>query len=208
MTGMYRNPALDTEMLGLVPMVVEQSGRGERSYDIYSRLLKERLIFMVGPVNDQMANLVVAQLLFLESENPEKEISLYINSPGGSVSAGMAIYDTMQFIKPDVSTLCTGMAASMGAFLLAAGAKGKRFSLPNSRIMIHQPSGGSQGMASDIEIQAKEILYLRTRLNGIMAERTGQSIEQIAKDTDRDRFMSADEAVEYGLIDKVLTSRA
>lgn len=208
MTGMYRNPALDTEMLGLVPMVVEQSGRGERSYDIYSRLLKERLIFMVGPVNDQMANLVVAQLLFLESENPEKEISLYINSPGGSVSAGMAIYDTMQFIKPDVSTLCTGMAASMGAFLLAAGAKGKRFSLPNSRIMIHQPSGGSQGMASDIEIQAKEILYLRTRLNGIMAERTGQSIEQIAKDTDRDRFMSADEAVEYGLIDKVLTTRA
>jgi len=208
MTGMNRNPALDTEMLGLVPMVVEQSGRGERSYDIYSRLLKERLIFMVGPVNDQMANLVVAQLLFLESEIPEKEISLYINSPGGSVSAGMAIYDTMQFIKPDVSTLCTGMAASMGAFLLAAGAKGKRFSLPNSRIMIHQPSGGSQGMASDIEIQAKEILYLRTRLNGIMAERTGQSIEQIAKDTDRDRFMSADEAVEYGLIDKVLTSRA
>ncbi|WP_215409246.1 ATP-dependent Clp endopeptidase proteolytic subunit ClpP [Janthinobacterium sp. JC611] len=208
MTGMNRNPALETEMLGLVPMVVEQSGRGERSYDIYSRLLKERLIFMVGPVNDQMANLVVAQLLFLESENPEKEISLYINSPGGSVSAGMAIYDTMQFIKPDVSTLCTGMAASMGAFLLAAGAKGKRFSLPNSRIMIHQPSGGSQGMASDIEIQAKEILYLRTRLNGIMAERTGQSIEQIAKDTDRDRFMSADEAVEYGLIDKVLTSRA
>ena len=208
MTGMNRNPALDTEMLGLVPMVVEQSGRGERSYDIYSRLLKERLIFMVGPVNDQMANLVVAQLLFLESENPEKEISLYINSPGGSISAGMAIYDTMQFIKPDVSTLCTGMAASMGAFLLAAGAKGKRFSLPNSRIMIHQPSGGSQGMASDIEIQAREILYLRTRLNGIMAERTGQSIEQIAKDTDRDRFMSADEAVEYGLIDKVLTSRA
>ena len=208
MTGMNRNPALDTEMLGLVPMVVEQSGRGERSYDIYSRLLKERLIFMVGPVNDQMANLVVAQLLFLESENPEKEISLYINSPGGSVSAGMAIYDTMQFIKPDVSTLCTGMAASMGAFLLAAGAKGKRFSLPNSRIMIPQPSGGSQGMASDIEIQAREILYLRTRLNGIMAERTGQSIEQIAKDTDRDRFMSADEAVEYGLIDKVLTSRA
>nr|WP_038492087.1 ATP-dependent Clp endopeptidase proteolytic subunit ClpP [Janthinobacterium agaricidamnosum] len=208
MTGMNRNPALDAEMLGLVPMVVEQSGRGERSYDIYSRLLKERLIFMVGPVNDQMANLVVAQLLFLESENPDKDISLYINSPGGSVSAGMAIYDTMQFIKPDVSTLCTGMAASMGAFLLAAGAKGKRFSLPNSRIMIHQPSGGSQGMASDIEIQAREILYLRTRLNGIMAERTGQTIEQIAKDTDRDRFMSADEAAEYGLIDKVLTSRA
>ena len=208
MTGMNRNPALDTEMLGLVQMVVEQSGRGERSYDIYSRLLKERLIFMVGPVNDQMANLVVAQLLFLESENPEKEISLYINSPGGSVSAGMAIYDTMQFIKPDVSTLCTGMAASMGAFLLAAGAKGKRFSLPNSRIMIHQPSGGSQGQASDIEIQAKEILYLRERLNIILAERTGKTMEQIHKDTDRDRFMSGDEAAEYGLIDKVLTSRA
>jgi ATP-dependent Clp protease protease subunit len=205
---MNRNPALDTEMLGLVPMVVEQSGRGERSYDIYSRLLKERIIFMVGPVNDQMANLVVAQLLFLESENPDKDISLYINSPGGSVSAGLAIFDTMQFIKPDVSTLCTGMAASMGAFLLAAGAKGKRFSLPNSRIMIHQPSGGSQGMASDIEIQAKEILYLRHRLNSIMAERTGQSVEQIAKDTDRDRFMSAEEAVEYGLIDKMLASRA
>ncbi|KQZ28006.1 ATP-dependent Clp endopeptidase proteolytic subunit ClpP [Duganella sp. Root1480D1] len=205
---MNRNPALDTEMLGLVPMVIEQSGRGERSYDIYSRLLKERVIFLVGPVNDQMANLIVAQLLFLESENPDKDISLYINSPGGSVSAGLAIFDTMQFIKPDVSTLCTGMAASMGAFLLAAGAKGKRFSLPNSRIMIHQPSGGSQGMASDIEIQAKEILYLRHRLNSIMAERTGQSIEQIAKDTDRDRFMSSDEAAEYGLIDKVLTSRA
>ncbi|MQA18613.1 ATP-dependent Clp endopeptidase proteolytic subunit ClpP [Rugamonas sp. FT103W] len=208
MTGMNRNPALDTEMLGLVPMVVEQSGRGERSYDIYSRLLKERVIFMVGPVNDQMANLIVAQLLFLESENPDKDISLYINSPGGSVSAGLAIFDTMQFIKPDVSTLCTGMAASMGAFLLAAGAKGKRFSLPNSRIMIHQPSGGSQGMASDIEIQAKEILYLRHRLNSIMAERTGQTVEQIAKDTDRDRFMSAEEAVEYGLIDKMLSSRA
>jgi len=205
---MNRNPALDTEMLGLVPMVIEQSGRGERSYDIYSRLLKERVIFMVGPVNDQMANLIVAQLLFLESENPDKDISLYINSPGGSVSAGLAIFDTMQFIKPDVSTLCTGMAASMGAFLLAAGAKGKRFSLPNSRIMIHQPSGGSQGMASDIEIQAKEILYLRHRLNSIMAERTGQSVEQIAKDTDRDRFMSGDEAAEYGLIDKVLTTRA
>jgi ATP-dependent Clp protease protease subunit len=208
MTGMNRNPALDTQALGLVPMVVEQSGRGERSYDIYSRLLKERVVFMVGPVNDQMANLIVAQLLFLESENPDKDISLYINSPGGSVSAGLAIFDTMQFIKPDVSTLCTGMAASMGAFLLAAGAKGKRFSLPNSRIMIHQPSGGSQGMASDIEIQAKEILYLRHRLNTIMAERTGQSVEQIAKDTDRDRFLSADESVEYGLIDKVLTNRA
>ena len=208
MAGMYSNPALDTQALGLIPMVVEQSGRGERSYDIYSRLLKERVVFLVGPVNDQMANLIVAQLLFLESENPDKDISLYINSPGGSVSAGLAIFDTMQFIKPDVSTLCTGMAASMGAFLLAAGAKGKRFSLPNSRIMIHQPSGGSQGMASDIEIQAKEILYLRERLNQIMAERTGQSVEQIHKDTDRDRFMSGDEAAEYGLIDKVLTTRA
>ncbi len=208
MIGMLRNPALDTEMLGLVPMVVEQSGRGERSYDIYSRLLKERVIFMVGPVNDQMANLVVAQLLFLESENPDKDISLYINSPGGSVSAGMAIFDTMKFIKPDVSTLCTGMAASMGAFLLAAGAKGKRFSLPNSRIMIHQPSGGSQGQASDIEIQAREILYLRERLNWILADQTGRTIEQIAKETDRDHFMSASEAVEYGLIDKVLITRA
>jgi len=203
-----RNPALDTQALGLIPMVVEQSGRGERSYDIYSRLLKERVIFLVGPVNDQMANLFVAQLLFLESENPDKDISLYINSPGGSVSAGLAIFDTMQFIKPEVSTLCTGIAASMGAFLLAAGAKGKRFSLPNSRVMIHQPSGGSQGMASDIEIQAKEILYLRHRLNSIMADRTGQSIEQVAKDTDRDRFMSAEEAVEYGIIDQVLTNRA
>lgn len=207
MTSMIRNPALDIDMLGLVPMVVEQSGRGERSYDIYSRLLKERVIFMVGPVHDQMANLIVAQLLFLESENPDKDISLYINSPGGSVSAGMAIFDTMQFIKPEVSTLCTGMAASMGAFLLAAGASGKRFSLPNSRIMIHQPSGGSQGQASDIEIQAREILYLRGRLNGILAEKTGKTVDQIAKDTDRDNFMSANEAVEYGLIDKVLTSR-
>jgi ATP-dependent Clp protease protease subunit len=205
---MNHNPALDTQALGLVPMVVEQSGRGERSYDIYSRLLKERVIFMVGPVNDQMANLIVAQLLFLESENPDKDISLYINSPGGSVSAGLAIFDTMNFIKPDVSTLCTGMAASMGAFLLAAGAKGKRFSLPNSRIMIHQPSGGSQGQASDIEIQAKEILYLRERLNKILAERTGKTMEQIHKDTDRDRFMSGDEAADYGLIDKVLTTRA
>jgi ATP-dependent Clp protease protease subunit len=204
---MIHNPALDTQALGLVPMVVEQSGRGERAYDIYSRLLKERVIFMVGPVNDQMANLIVAQLLFLESENPDKDISLYINSPGGSVSAGLAIFDTMNFIKPDVSTLCTGLAASMGAFLLAAGTKGKRFSLPNSRVMIHQPSGGSQGMASDIEIQAKEILYLRERLNKIMAERTGQSVEQIHKDTDRDRFMSAEESVEYGLIDQVLTTR-
>ena len=205
---MNHNPALDIQALGLVPMVVEQSGRGERAYDIYSRLLKERVIFLVGPVNDQMANLIVAQLLFLESENPDKDISLYINSPGGSVSAGLAIFDTMNFIKPNVSTLCTGMAASMGAFLLAAGEKGKRFSLPNSRIMIHQPSGGSQGQASDIEIQAKEILYLRERLNKILAERTGKTMEQIHKDTDRDRFMSGDEAAEYGLIDKVLSSRA
>ncbi|UVW27065.1 ATP-dependent Clp endopeptidase proteolytic subunit ClpP [Massilia sp. H6] len=205
---MIHNPALDTQALGLVPMVVEQSGRGERAYDIYSRLLKERVIFLVGPVNDQMANLIVAQMLFLESENPDKDISLYINSPGGSVSAGLAIFDTMNFIKPDVSTLCTGLAASMGAFLLAAGTKGKRFSLPNSRVMIHQPSGGSQGMASDIEIQAKEILYLRERLARIMSEKTGQTIEQIHKDTDRDRFMSADESVEYGLIDRVLTTRA
>ena len=200
--------AMDTVGLGMVPMVIEQSGRGERSYDIYSRLLKERVIFLVGPVNDQTANLVVAQLLFLESENPDKDISFYINSPGGSVSAGMAIYDTMQFIKPEVSTLCTGMAASMGAFLLAAGAKGKRFSLPNSRIMIHQPLGGAQGQASDIEIQAREILYLRERLNGMLAEHTGKSAEQIAKDTDRDNFMSASEAVEYGLIDKVMVHRA
>jgi len=207
MTDFTRDSALDTEMLGMVPMVIEQSGRGERAYDIYSRLLKERVIFLVGPVNDQAANLIVAQLLFLESENPDKDISLYINSPGGSVSAGMAIYDTMQFIKPDVSTLCTGLAASMGAFLLAAGAKGKRFSLPNSRIMIHQPLGGAQGQASDIEIQAREILYLRERLNGILAEKTGRSIEQISKDTDRDNFMSADAAAEYGLIDKVLTNR-
>ncbi|MFL9926019.1 ATP-dependent Clp endopeptidase proteolytic subunit ClpP [Herbaspirillum lusitanum] len=208
MTGLIKESALDTQMLGMVPMVIEQSGRGERAYDIYSRLLKERVIFLVGPVNDATANVIVAQLLFLESENPDKEISLYINSPGGSVSAGMAIFDTMQFIKPDVSTLCTGLAASMGAFLLAAGAKGKRFSLPNSRIMIHQPLGGAQGQASDIEIQAREILYLRERLNGILAEKTGRSIEQISKDTDRDNFMSADAAAEYGLIDKVLTQRA
>jgi ATP-dependent Clp protease protease subunit len=207
MTGIIYNSALDTNMLGMVPMVVEQSGRGERSYDIYSRLLKERVIFLVGPVNDHSANLIVAQLLFLESENPEKDISFYINSPGGSVSAGMAIYDTMQFIKSDVSTLCTGLAASMGAFLLASGAKGKRFSLPNSRIMIHQPSGGAQGQATDIEIQAREILYLRERLNGILAEKTGQSIEQIAKDTERDNFMSAETAAEYGIIDKVITQR-
>jgi ATP-dependent Clp protease, protease subunit len=207
MSGKYRDSALDTEMLGMVPMVIEQSGRGERAYDIYSRLLKERVIFMVGPVNDHTANLIVAQMLFLESENPDKDISLYINSPGGSVSAGMAIYDTMQFIKPDVSTLCTGLAASMGAFLLAAGAKGKRFSLPNSRIMIHQPLGGAQGQATDIEIQAREILYLRDRLNHILAEKTGRTVEQISKDTDRDNFMSATEAAEYGMIDKVLANR-
>jgi ATP-dependent Clp protease, protease subunit len=193
--------------LGMVPMVIEQSGRGERAYDIYSRLLKERVVFLVGPVTEQTANLVVAQLLFLESENPDKDISLYINSPGGSVYAGMAIYDTMQFVKPDVSTLCTGMAASMGAFLLAAGAKGKRFSLPNSRIMIHQPSGGSQGQASDIEIQAKEILYLRERMNGILAGLCGQTTEKIAVDTDRDNFMSAEQATDYGLIDRVLQNR-
>lgn len=208
MNRMNHNPALDTQMLGMVPMVIEQSGRGERAYDIYSRLLKERVIFLVGPVNDHTANLIVAQMLFLESENPDKDISLYINSPGGSVSAGMAIYDTMQFIKPDVSTLCTGLAASMGAFLLAAGAKGKRFSLPNSRIMIHQPSGGAQGQATDIEIQAKEILYLRGRLNGILSEKTGKTIEQIGLDTERDNFMSADAAAEYGMIDKVLVTRA
>lgn len=199
--------ATDFQSLGLVPIVIEQSGRGERAYDIYSRLLRERVIFLVGPINDQMANLVVAQLLFLESENPDKDISLYINSPGGSVSAGMAIYDTMQFIKPDVSTLCTGIAASMGAFLMAAGAKGKRYSLPNSRIMIHQPLGGAQGQASDIEIQAREILYLRERLNAILAERTGQKLEKIAADTDRDFFMSADQAKDYGLIDQVISRR-
>jgi ATP-dependent Clp protease protease subunit len=208
MISLTRRSALDTDMLGLVPMVVEQSGRGERAFDIYSRLLKDRIVFLVGPVNDATANLVVAQMLFLESENPDKDISLYINSPGGSVSAGMAIYDTMRFIKPQVSTLCTGMAASMGAFLLAAGEKGKRFSLPNSRIMIHQPLGGAQGQASDIEIQAREILYLRERLNAILAENTGRSIDQIAKDTDRDNFMSADAAAEYGLIDQVMTKRA
>ncbi|WP_269299513.1 ATP-dependent Clp endopeptidase proteolytic subunit ClpP [Oxalobacter paeniformigenes] len=203
----FRDSALDTSMLGMIPMVIEQSGRGERAFDIYSRLLKERIIFLVGPVTDQSANLIVAQLLFLESENPEKDISLYINSPGGSVSAGMAIYDTMQFIRPQVSTLCTGLAASMGAFLLAAGAKGKRFSLPNSRIMIHQPSGGAQGQATDIEIHAREILYLRERLNGILSENTGKPIEQIARDTERDNFMSADEAKSYGLIDEVLIRR-
>ena len=203
----FRDSALDTRMLGMIPMVIEQSGRGERAYDIYSRLLKERIVFLVGPVMDQNANLIVAQLLFLESENPDKDISLYINSPGGSVSAGMAIYDTMQFIKPQVSTLCTGLAASMGAFLLAAGEKGKRFSLPNSRIMIHQPSGGAQGQATEIEIHAREILYLRERLNGILADNTGKSIEQVARDTERDNFMSANEAKDYGLIDDVLSKR-
>ncbi|PTB17147.1 ATP-dependent Clp endopeptidase, proteolytic subunit ClpP [Trinickia symbiotica] len=192
----------------LVPTVIETTGRGERAYDIYSRLLRERIVFLVGPVTDETASLIVAQMLFLESENPDKDISFYINSPGGSVYDGMAIYDTMQFIKPQVSTLCTGFAASMGTFLLAAGAKGKRFALPNARIMIHQPSGGSQGTAADIEIQAKEVLFLRERLNAILADRTGQSIEQIAKDTDRDNFMSAAAAKEYGLIDDVLTERA
>ncbi len=195
------------EGLGYIPMVIEQSGRGERAYDIYSRLLKERVVFLVGPVNDATANLVVAQLLFLESENPDKDIFFYINSPGGSVTAGMGIYDTMQFIKPDVSTLCIGQAASMGAFLLAAGAKGKRYALPNSRVMIHQPLGGFQGQASDIEIHAKEILYLKQKLNDMLAKHTGQPIERIERDTDRDNFLSADAAVEYGLVDKVLTRR-
>ena len=192
----------------LIPMVIEQSGRGERSFDIYSRLLRDRVVFLEGPVPDQSANLVVAQLLFLESENPDKDISLYIDSPGGSVYAGLSIYDTMQFIKPDVSTICLGMAASMGAFLLAAGAKGKRFALPNSRIMIHQPSGGTNGTAADIEIQAKEILELRSRLNTILSEHTGQSIEKIAVDTERDNFMSSAQAVEYGIIDGVFRKRS
>ena len=200
--------ALETTGLGMVPIVIEQSGRGERAYDIYSRLLRERIVFLVGPVNDQSANLVVAQMLFQESENPDKDIFLYINSPGGSVSAGLAIYDTMQFIKPDVSTLCIGQAASMGAFLLTAGAKGKRFVLPNSRVMIHQPLGGFQGQASDIEIHAREILYLRGRLNQLMASHTGQDIERIERDTDRDNFMSAEQSLAYGMIDKVITSRS
>jgi ATP-dependent Clp protease, protease subunit len=216
MTGFNMNsmqqPQAEFDMspqgLGYIPMVVEQSGRGERSYDIYSRLLKERVIFLVGPVNDMSANLVVAQLLFLEAENPDKDISLYINSPGGSVTAGMSIYDTMQFIKADVSTLCIGQAASMGAFLLASGAKGKRFSLPNSRMMIHQPSGGFQGQSSDIEIHAKEILYLRAKLNDILAHHTGKTAAEIDRDTERDNFMSAIQSVEYGLIDKVIESRA
>ena len=194
--------------LGLVPMVIEQSGRGERAYDIYSRLLKERVVFLVGPVTEMTASVIVAQLLFLESENPEKDISFYINSPGGSVSAGMAVYDTMQFVKPNVSTLCVGQAASMGSLLLAAGEKGKRFCLPNSRVMIHQPMGGFQGQASDIEIHAKEILFLRQRLNEILAKHSGQNVDTIAKDTDRDNFLSADSAVKYGIVDKVLTSRA
>jgi ATP-dependent Clp protease protease subunit len=198
----------ETQGLGYIPMVIEQSGRGERSYDIYSRLLKERVIFLVGPVNDMTANLVVAQLLFLEAENPDKDISLYINSPGGSVTAGMSIYDTMQFVKPDVSTLCIGQAASMGAFLLAAGAKGKRFSLPNSRVMIHQPSGGFQGQSSDIQIQAKEIMYLREKLNAILAQHTGRTAEEIDRDTERDNFMSAEESVKYGMIDKVIANRS
>ncbi|WP_375213583.1 ATP-dependent Clp endopeptidase proteolytic subunit ClpP [Aquabacterium sp.] len=199
--------ALDIQNLGMVPMVIEQSGRGERAYDIYSRLLRERVIFLVGPVNDATANLVVAQMLFLESENPDKDISFYINSPGGSVSAGMSIFDTMNFIKPDVSTLCMGMAASMGAFLLAAGAKGKRFALPNSKIMIHQPLGGAQGQATDIEIHAREILKTREQLNKILAERSGQPLEKIQNDTERDYYMTADEAATYGLIDKVLEKR-
>ena len=199
--------ALETQALGMVPMVIEQSGRGERSYDIYSRLLKERVIFLVGPVNDHTANLVVAQLLFLESENPDKDISFYINSPGGSVTAGMAIYDTMNFIKPDVSTLCCGFAASMGAFLLAAGAKGKRFSLPNSKVMIHQVLGGARGQATDIEIHARDILRTKDQMNRILAERTGQTLEKVQRDTERDYFMTADEAKDYGIIDQVISKR-
>ena len=202
-----RSSSWNPQALGLVPMVVEQSGRGERAYDIYSRLLKERVVFLIGPVNDVTANLVVAQFLFLEAENPDKDIHFYINSPGGAVSAGLSIYDTMQFIKPDVSTLCMGQACSMGAFLLAAGARGKRFALPNSRVMIHQPMGGFQGQASDIAIHAKEILSLRAKLNELMAHHTGQAIERIERDTDRDNFLSAQEGVDYGLIDKVLANR-
>lgn len=202
------NQAQQIEGLGYIPMVIEQDGRGERSFDIYSRLLKERVIFLVGPVTDASANLIVAQLLFLEAENPDKDISFYINSPGGSVTAGMSIYDTMQFIKPDVSTLCIGQAASMGAFLLASGAKGKRYSLPNSRIMIHQPSGGFQGQSSDIQIQANEIKYLRAKLNDILAGHTGRTAKEIDVDTERDNFMSAEESLKYGMIDKVIDSRA
>lgn len=201
----YRTP---TQNLGMVPMVVEQSARGERAYDIYSRLLKDRIIFLVGPVEDHMANLIVAQLLFLESENPDKDIYLYINSPGGSVTAGMSIYDTMQFIRPNVSTLCVGQAASMGAFLLAAGHPGKRMALPNSRMMLHQPSGGSRGVAADIEIQAQEILLMRERLNALIAEHTGKDVDTVARDTDRDFWMSPDQALDYGLVDKVQQNRA
>lgn len=207
MSNDFSKQVPDVMATGLIPMVVEQTARGERSYDIYSRLLKERVIFLVGQVEDYMANLVVAQLLFLEAENPDKDIHLYINSPGGSVTAGMAIYDTMQFIKPDVSTMCVGQACSMGAFLLTAGAKGKRFCLPNSRVMIHQPSGGAQGQASDIHIQAREILSIRERLNELMAHHTGQSVEKIALDTERDNFMSAQKSVEYGLVDSVVNRR-
>lgn len=207
MTDLRKTGGLDAAGLGLIPMVVEQTSRGERSYDIYSRLLKERVIFLVGQVEDNMANLIVAQLLFLESENPDKDIHIYINSPGGSVSAGLAIYDTMQFVKPHVSTMCIGQAASMGALLLAGGEKGKRYCLPNSRVMIHQPLGGFQGQATDIEIHAKEILLLRDRLNQIMATHTGQSLETISRDTDRDNFMSGEDAVAYGLIDQVLSQR-
>ena len=203
----WERSGMEPQGLGLIPMVIEQSGSGERAYDIYSRLLKERVAFLVGPVTETTANLIVAQLLFLESENPDKDISFYINSPGGMVSAGLAIYDTMQFVKPDVSTLCIGQAASMGALLLAAGAKGKRFCLPNSRVMIHQPMGGFQGQASDVEIHAKEILYLKGKLNEIMAKHTGQKIEAIEKDTDRDNFFSAEQSMSYGLIDRVLTDR-
>ena len=198
---------MDPQALGLVPMVIEQTSRGERSFDIYSRLLKERVIFIVGPIEDQMANLVVAQLLFLESENPDKDVHLYINSPGGSVTAGLSIYDTMKFIRPDVSTMCIGQAASMGAFLLSGGTKGKRYILPNARTMIHQPSGGAQGQATDIEIQAKEILFLRERLNTLLADHTGQPMDVIERDTERDRFMSAEQSVEYGLVDEVIASR-
>ena len=200
--------ALETQGLGMVPMVIEQSGRGERSYDIYSRLLKERVIFLVGEVNDQTANLVVAQLLFLESENPDKDISFYINSPGGSVTAGMSIYDTMQFIKPDVSTLCVGFAASMGAFLLAAGAKGKRFALPNSKVMMHRVRGGARGQATDIETHARDILRTKDQMNRILAERTGQPLEKVKSDTERDYFLTADEAKDYGIIDQVIHKRS
>ena len=203
----WQRTNMEPQGLGLIPMVIEQGGRGERAYDIYSRLLKERVVFLVGPVTEVTANVIVAQLLFLESDNPDKDISFYINSPGGSVSAGLAIYDTMQFIKPDVSTLCVGQAASMGALLLTAGAKGKRFCLPNSRVMIHQPMGGFQGQASDIEIHAKEILFLKGKLNEIMAKHSGQTIDTVEKDTDRDNFLSADQAVSYGLVDKVLVNR-